>query len=55
MMKILEAERWKKGANPHEIALLQQQREGDKIGSTTAQETKSASSSAVRPPEGMAL
>jgi hypothetical protein len=27
MMKILEAERWKKGASPHEIVLLQQQQE----------------------------
>jgi hypothetical protein len=25
VMKILEAERWLKGANPHEVALLQQQ------------------------------
>jgi hypothetical protein len=49
MMKILEAERWQKSANPHEVALLQQQQEEDKIGSTTAQETKSASSPAVRP------
>ena len=49
MMKILEAERWQKSANPHEVVLLQQQQEEDKIGSTTAQETKSASSPAVRP------
>jgi hypothetical protein len=55
MMKILEAERWQKSANPHEVALLQQQQEEDKIGSTTAQETESASSSAVRPQEGVAL
>jgi hypothetical protein len=27
MMKILEAERWQKSANPHEVALLQQQQE----------------------------
>jgi hypothetical protein len=54
-MKILEAERWQKSTNPHEVALLQQQQEEDKIGSTTAQETKSASSSAVRPSEGVAL
>jgi hypothetical protein len=26
-MKILEAERWLKSANPHEVALLKQQRE----------------------------
>jgi hypothetical protein len=49
MMKILEAERWQKSANPHEVALLQQQQEEDKTGSTTAQETKSGSSPAVRP------
>jgi hypothetical protein len=49
MMKILEAERWQKSANPHEVALLQQQQEEDKINSTAAQETKSASSPAVRP------
>jgi hypothetical protein len=49
MMKILEAERWQKSANPHEVALLQQQQEEDKIYSTAAQETKSASSPAVRP------
>jgi hypothetical protein len=55
MMKILEAERWQKSANPHEIALLKQQQEEDKIGSTTVQETKSASSPAVRLPEGVAL
>ena len=55
MMKILEAERWLKSANPREVALLQRQQEEDKIGSTTAQETKSASSSAVRPPDGVAL
>jgi hypothetical protein len=48
MMKILEAERWRKSANPREVALLQRQQEEDKIGSTTAQETKSASSSVVR-------
>jgi hypothetical protein len=55
MMKILEAERWQKSANPHEVALLQQQQKEDKIGSTTAQETKSASSPAVRSLRGMTL
>jgi hypothetical protein len=50
MMKILEAERWQKSANPHEVVLLQQQQE-DKIGSTTVQEMKSASSPVVRPLE----
>jgi hypothetical protein len=55
MMKILETERWQKGTNPHEIVLLQQQQEEDKVGSTTTQETKSANSSAVGPPKGMAL
>jgi hypothetical protein len=49
MMKILEAERWQKSANPHEVVLLQQQQEEDKIGSTTAQETKSASFPVMRP------
>jgi hypothetical protein len=49
MMKILEAEQWQKSANPREVALLQQQQEEDKIDNTTAQETKSASSLAVRP------
>jgi hypothetical protein len=44
MMKILEAERWQKNANPREVALLQQQQEKVKINSTTAQEMKSASS-----------
>jgi hypothetical protein len=47
-MKILEAEWWQKSANLHEVALLQQQQEEDKIGSTTAQETRSMSSPAVR-------
>jgi hypothetical protein len=55
MMKILEAERWQKSANPHEVALLQQQQEEDKIDRTTALETKSASSPAVRPLWGVAL
>jgi hypothetical protein len=35
MMKILEAERWQKSANAHEVALLQQQQEEDKISSST--------------------
>jgi hypothetical protein len=48
-MKILEAERWQKSANPHGVALLQQQQEEDKIDSTATQETKSASSPAVSP------
>jgi hypothetical protein len=48
-MKILEVERWQKSANPHEVALLQQQQEEDKINSTNASETKSASSPAERP------
>ena len=48
MMKILEAVRWQKSTNPHEVALLQQQQEEDKIGSTTAQEAKSAGSLEVR-------
>jgi hypothetical protein len=43
-----------KSTNPHEVALLQQQQE-DKTGSTTAQETKRASSPAVRPLGGVAL
>jgi hypothetical protein len=55
MMKILEAKRWQTGANPHEIALLQQQQEEDKISSASAQEMKSASSPMVRPSEGVAL
>jgi hypothetical protein len=55
MMKILEAERWQKSANPREVALLQQQQEEDKIDNTTMQKMKSASSPAVRPPEGVAL
>jgi hypothetical protein len=55
MMKILEAERWQKSANPHEVALLQQQQEEDKIDSAVAQETKSASSPVVRPLGGVAL
>jgi hypothetical protein len=55
MMKILEVERWQKSTNPHEVALLQQQQEEDKIDSTTAQETKSASSPAVRPLGRVAL
>jgi hypothetical protein len=29
LMKILEAEQWLKGANLHEVALLQQQDEGN--------------------------
>jgi hypothetical protein len=55
MMKILEAERWKKGASPHEIVLLQQQQEEGKIGSAIAQETKSTSSLAAKSPRGKTL
>jgi hypothetical protein len=55
MMKILEAERWQKSANLHEVVLLQQQQEEDKIDNTTAQKMKSASSQAVKPLEGVAL
>jgi hypothetical protein len=51
MMKILEAERWRKNANPHGVALRQQQQEEDKIGGTTT----SASSSAMRSPEATTL
>jgi hypothetical protein len=32
MMKILEAERWLKGANPREVALLQQQQDEGNAG-----------------------
>jgi hypothetical protein len=32
MMKILEVERWLKGANPREIALLQQQQDKGNAG-----------------------
>jgi hypothetical protein len=49
MMKILEAERWQKSGNSHEVVLLQQQQEQDKIDITTAQETRSASSPVERP------
>jgi hypothetical protein len=45
MMKILEAERWQKSANLHEVVLLQQQQEEDKIDNTTA----------LKPLEGVAL
>jgi hypothetical protein len=31
-MKILEAERWLKGANLHEVALLQQQQDESNVG-----------------------
>jgi hypothetical protein len=51
MMKILEAERWLKSANLHEVVLLQQQQEEDKADSPTA----SAGSPTVRPPDGTAL
>jgi hypothetical protein len=47
LMNILEAEHWRKSANPHEVALLQQQQEEGEIGSAIAQETKSASSPTV--------
>jgi hypothetical protein len=47
MMKILKAERWRKGASPHEIVLLQQQQEEGEIGSAITQEMKSASSPAT--------
>jgi hypothetical protein len=39
-MKILEAERWRKNANPHEVVLLQQQQEEGEIGSAIAQEKR---------------
>jgi hypothetical protein len=32
MMKILEAERWLNGANPHEVALLQRQQDEGNTG-----------------------
>jgi hypothetical protein len=48
-MKIFEDERWQKSTKPHEVVLLEQQQEEDKIDSTTAQETMSASPPAVRP------
>jgi hypothetical protein len=35
MMKILEADQWRKGTNSHGVAPLQQQQEEDKIGDTT--------------------
>jgi hypothetical protein len=54
-MKILEAERWWKSANPHEVVLLQQQQEEGEIGSAIAQEIKSASSPTARSPRGKAL
>jgi hypothetical protein len=50
-MKILEAERWRKDANPREVALLYQQQQEDKIGGTTT----STSSSAMRSPEETTL
>jgi hypothetical protein len=51
VMKILEAERWRKNANPHGVALRQQQQEEDKIGGTAT----SASSSAMRSPKATVL
>jgi hypothetical protein len=51
MMKILEAERWLKSANLHEVMLLQQQQEEDKVDSPTA----SAGSPTERPLEGVAM
>jgi hypothetical protein len=50
--KAIQAERWQKSANPHKVALLQQQQEEDKIDSTAAQETKSVSSPLVGPLRG---
>jgi hypothetical protein len=32
MMKILETERWLKGANPREVVLLQQQQDEGNVG-----------------------
>jgi hypothetical protein len=55
MMKILEAEQWRKGTSPHEVVLLQQQQEEGEIGSAIAQETKSASSPAAKSPRGKTL
>jgi hypothetical protein len=51
MMKILEAERWKKSANLHGVVLLQQQQEEDKVDNTTAQKTKSASTAGEGGPD----
>jgi hypothetical protein len=34
MMKILEAKRWLKGANPREVALLQQQQDEGNAGAS---------------------
>jgi hypothetical protein len=36
MMKILEAERWLNGANPHEVALLQRQQDEGNAGEGSA-------------------
>jgi hypothetical protein len=55
MMKILVAERWRKGTSPHKIMLLQQQQEEGAIGSAIAQETKSASSPMAKSPRGKTL
>jgi hypothetical protein len=55
VMKILEAERWRKGANPAKVVLLWQQQEEGEIGSAIAQEAKSASSPVVTSPRGNAL
>jgi hypothetical protein len=55
MMKILETERWRKGASPHEVVLLQQQQEEGEISSAIAQETKSASSPAAKSLRGKTL
>jgi hypothetical protein len=55
MTKILEAERWRKGASPHEIVLLQQQQEEGEISNAITQETKSASSPTAKSPKGKTL
>jgi hypothetical protein len=53
MMKILEAERWQKNANPHEVAPLQQLHEErwDRQ-SQPAKEFENTNSSAERSPRG---
>jgi hypothetical protein len=55
LMNILETKHLRKSANPHEVALLQQQQEEGEFGSAIVQEMKSASSPAARSPRGKAL
>jgi hypothetical protein len=55
MMKTFEAERWLEGANPHEVALLQQQQEEGDTGAPHLGARKGERRDECEECEGMAI